>query len=84
VKPGGVLVVLDHAANAGAEVGPTANTLHRIDPAVVRRNLEAAGFRFEAESTVLRNPADDRTKGVFDPALRGKTDQFIYKFRKPR
>ncbi|HEY8574638.1 methyltransferase [Phenylobacterium sp.] len=84
IKPGGVLIILDHAANAGAEVGPTANTLHRIDPAVVRRNLEAAGFRYEGESRALANPADDHTKGVFDPSLRGHTDQFIYKFRKPR
>ena len=84
IKPGGVLIILDHAAHPGAEVGPTANTLHRIDPAVVRRNLEAAGFRFDGESKVLRNPTDDHSKGVFDPALRGHTDQFIYKFRKPR
>ncbi|WP_374472674.1 class I SAM-dependent methyltransferase [Phenylobacterium sp.] len=84
VKPGGVLVVLDHAASAGAPVAETANTLHRIDPAAVRRNLEAAGFRYEGESRALANTADDHTKGVFDPALRGHTDQFIYKFRKPK
>jgi predicted methyltransferase len=84
VKPGGVLVVLDHTANPGAPVVETANTLHRIDPAAVRRSLETAGFRFEGESKALANPADDHTKGVFDPALRGHTDQFIYKFRKPK
>jgi predicted methyltransferase len=84
VKPGGVLVVLDHAAAPGAPVVETANTLHRIDPAVVRRNLEAAGFLFEGETKVLANPADDHTRGVFDPELRGHTDQFVYKFRKPK
>jgi len=84
VKPGGVFIVLDHEANAGADVVQTANTLHRIDPAAVRKTVEAAGFKFEAESKVLDNPTDDHTKGVFDPALRGKTDQFIYKFRKPK
>jgi predicted methyltransferase len=58
--------------------------LHRIDPAHVKAQLISSGFKFEGESTVLRNPNDDHTKGVFDPAIRGKTDQFIYKFRKPR
>ena len=84
VKPGGVFIVLDHAAAPGAEVVATANTLHRIDPASVRKTVEAAGFKFEGESKVLANPADDHTKGVFDPSLRGHTDQFIYKFRKPK
>jgi predicted methyltransferase len=84
VKPGGVLVILDHAAAPGAEVVTTANTLHRIDPAAVRKTVEAAGFKFEGESKLLANASDDHTKGVFDPALRGHTDQFIYKFRKPR
>lgn len=80
LKPGGTYVVLDHAANAGASV---TSTLHRIDPAVVRREVEAAGFRFEGESNVLRNASDDHSKNVFDPSLRGHTDQFILKFRKP-
>lgn len=84
VKPGGVFIVLDHVAASGAEVGPTANTLHRIDPAAVRKTVEAAGFKFEGESKVLANPADDHTKGVFDASLRGHTDQFVYKFRKPK
>jgi predicted methyltransferase len=81
LKPGGVFVVLDHAAATGANV---TSTLHRIDPAVVRREVEAAGFKFEGESTLLRSAADDHTKAVFDPSLRGHTDQFIYKFRKPK
>lgn len=84
VKPGGVFIVLDHVAAPGAEVVATANTLHRIDPASVRKTVEAAGFKFDGESKLLANPGDDHTKGVFDPALRGHTDQFIYKFRKPK
>jgi predicted methyltransferase len=84
VKPGGVFIVLDHRAADGAPVVETANTLHRIDPASVRKTVEAAGFKYEGESKVLANPADDHIKVVFDPALRGHTDQFIYKFRKPK
>jgi len=81
LKPGGVFVVLDHAAAPGAMV---TNTLHRIDPAVVKKEVEAAGFKYEGESKVLANATDDHTKAVFDPSLRGHTDQFIYKFRKPK
>jgi predicted methyltransferase len=84
VKPGGTFIVLDHAAAAGAPVVETANTLHRIDPASVRATVEAAGFKYVGESKVLANPTDDHTKGVFDATLRGHTDQFIYKFRKPK
>jgi predicted methyltransferase len=83
LKPGGVYIVLDHAAAAGAPADVT-NTLHRIDPAVVRREVEAAGFKFDGESKVLAHPADDHSKKVFDPAIRGHTDQFVYKFRKPK
>jgi len=82
LKPGGVFIVLDHAAAPG-DPGVT-KTLHRIDPAVVKQEVTAAGFTFEGESTVLRNPTDDHTKAVFDPAIRGHTDQFVYKFRKPK
>ncbi len=81
LKPGGVFVVLDHVAAPGATV---TNTLHRIDPAVVKKEVEAAGFKFEGESKALASAADDHTKAVFDPSLRGHTDQFIYKFRKPK
>lgn len=83
LKPGGYYIVLDHAAPAGTPID-SANTVHRIDPAIVRKELEAAGFVFVAESKILRSDKDDYTKNVFDPALRGHTDQFIYKFRKPR
>lgn len=84
IKPGGLFIVLDHAAAPGAEVVQAANTLHRIDPAAARTVIEAAGFQYEGETKVLANPADDHTKGVFDPTLRGHTDQFVYKFRKPK
>jgi predicted methyltransferase len=59
------------------------DTLHRIEPATVRREVEAAGFKFVAESAVLANPQDPHSAGVFDKSIRGRTDQFIYKFRKP-
>lgn len=83
IKPGGVLIVLDHAAAAGTPIDPD-DKLHRIDPAAVRKQLEGSGFRYDGESTVLRNPADDHTKSVFDPSIRGHTDQFVYRFRKPQ
>jgi predicted methyltransferase len=83
LKPGGVFVVVDHSAKPGAEVG-VANTLHRIDPAIVRREIEAAGFVYDGASEVLRNPTDTLELAVFDPAIRGKTDQFVLRFRKPR
>lgn len=82
LKPGGVFIVLDHAAAPGSGLTAT-ETLHRIDPATVKQEVTAAGFQFVGESTVLRNPADDHTKKVFDASIRGHTDQFIYKFRKP-
>jgi predicted methyltransferase len=83
LKPGGAYVIVDHVANAGTgEEAP--NKLHRIDPAIIKQEVTAAGFKFEGESDLLRNPADDHTKGVFDPSIRGKTDQVAYKFRKPR
>jgi predicted methyltransferase len=83
LKPGGIYLVLDHAAPAGSGLTDT-NTTHRIDEAVVKTEVEAAGFQLVGESDALRNPADDRSKLVFDPAVRGHTDQFILKFRKPK
>ena len=82
LKPGGVYVVLDHVAAPGAPADVT-DTLHRIDPQLVRHEIEAAGFRFAGESRVLRNPADPHSAGVFDKSIRGHTDQFLYKFIKP-
>lgn len=81
LKPGGTYIVLDHSAVAGS---PFVASQHRIDGAIVRREVEAAGFTFVSEASVLRNPGDDRTKPVFDNQIRGDTDQFIYKFRKGR
>jgi predicted methyltransferase len=83
LKPGGLYVVLDHTAAVGSPAEVT-DTLHRIEPATVRREVEAAGFVFESESKVLANPADPHSAGVFDPSIQGHTDQFIYKFRRPK
>ncbi|MFZ1991750.1 MAG: methyltransferase [Alphaproteobacteria bacterium] len=82
LKPGGIYIVLDHAAAPGAGVS-VVSTLHRIEESTVKSEVEAAGFRLVAESDVLRNPADPHTAIVFDPSIRGKTDQFILKFQKP-
>jgi len=83
LKPGGVYLVVDHAALPGAPLD-TADKLHRIDPAIVKTEVQAAGFKFEGESPMLKDAADTHTVSVFDPSIRGKTDQFIYKFRKPK
>ena len=82
LKPGGRFVIIDHAAPDGSKLAATDST-HRIDPAVVKADMAAAGFKFVGESDVLRNPADDRTKLVFDPSVRGHTDQFVYVFQRP-
>ena len=83
LKPGGVYVVLDHAAAAGSGISAT-DTLHRIDPARVKEDVLAAGFKLDAESSILANASDDHTKNVFDPSVRGHTDQFLYRFKKPK
>jgi len=80
LKPGGTYVVVDHVGPAGAD---TPDKLHRIDPAQVRKEVEAAGFKFVGETDLLKSPADPHTANVFDPSIRGKTDQFAFKFRKP-
>jgi predicted methyltransferase len=82
LRPGGVYVVLDHAALAGSGIGAT-EKLHRIDPARVKLDVLAAGFDLDAESSMLANPGDDHTKSVFDPSVRGHTDQFLFRFKKP-
>lgn len=82
LKPGGTLVIIDHAAVAGADASVT-DTLHRIDQAQVVREVTAAGFVLEEESQTLRNPADTRTERVFEADIRGRTDQFVLRFRKP-
>ena len=83
LKSGGYFVIVDHAALPGAPAVATAKALHRIDPAVVKADMAAAGFVFDGETSVLASAADAKTAMVFDPAIRGKTDQFTYRFRKP-
>ena len=82
LKPGGVFIVIDHAGLPGSS-GTAPTTLHRIDPATVKAQVQAAGFVLEAESPLLQNPADPHTDKVFAPSIKGHTDQFVLKFRKP-
>jgi predicted methyltransferase len=82
LRPGGILAVVDHYAAAGAP-RETGNTLHRIDPEIVIAELEEAGFVFEAKSNVLRNMDDDHNVHMATPDIRGKTDRFVFRFRKP-
>lgn len=82
LKKGGLFVIVDHAAPDGSGLAAT-NTTHRIDAAVVKKDMAAAGFQFVRESNLYRNPADPRTKLVFDPSIKGHTDQFVYVFKKP-
>jgi len=82
LKPGGCYVIVDHAAALGAGTSD-AQSLHRIEPASVRAEVEAVGFVLDAESTLLANKDDPHTIKVFDPAIKGKTDRFAYRFVKP-
>ena len=82
LKPGGAYLVADHSAQAGSGTRDC-KTLHRIDVAVVKQEVLAAGFVLDGESDMLANPADARTLLVFDPAIRGHTDQFVLRFKKP-
>lgn len=82
LKPGATVVVLDHVAVAGADPAVSVDALHRMDPAIIKREFEAAGLTFEAESKAFANAEDDHTKPVFDLAVRHKTDQVLYRFRK--
>lgn len=84
LKPGGVYLIIDHVAAAGTPLETDAETaLHRIDPAIVRAEVEAAGFVYDGEAEFLHNADDDHSINVFDPAIRGHTDQFVMRFRKP-
>ena len=83
MKPGAVVGVIDHVANPG-DTRATVEKLHRIDPKTVKADFKRAGFKLEAESNLLRNPADDHSLLVFDPKIRGNTDRFLFKFRKPK
>ncbi|MCW8846990.1 MAG: class I SAM-dependent methyltransferase [Gammaproteobacteria bacterium] len=82
MKPGSVLAVIDHAAAAGAPP-ETGETLHRIDPQLALEEITAAGFVFEASSDILANPEDDHTLHTFSEEMRGKTDRFVFRFRRP-
>jgi predicted methyltransferase len=83
LKPGGLYFIVDHDTAPGAGATQT-STLHRIEGALVRREVESAGFRLDAESSLLRHPGDDHTAKVQETGIRGKTDQFVLRFRKPR
>jgi predicted methyltransferase len=83
LKPGATVVVVDHVAASGSDPADSVDAMHRIDPAVVRREFEAAGLVFDGENDVFRNPSDDHTKAVFDESIRHRTDQFMFRFRKP-
>lgn len=82
LKPGGIYLISDHAAEPGAGTRDTA-TLHRIDAETVKKEVLAAGFVLVGSSELLRHPDDSHGVKVFDPSIRGRTDQFILKFRKP-
>jgi predicted methyltransferase len=82
LKPGGVYFVIDHVG-PGVTTVEQIDKLHRIDPVLVKKEILAAGFKLEAESDILKNPNDTHAANVFDPSIRGKTDQFVFKFVKP-
>jgi predicted methyltransferase len=84
LKPGGTIAVIDHVANPGGDTRAVVRQLHRIDPTTLRADFERAGFVFDGELPLLRNPGDDHSKIVFDPTIRGRTDRIVYRFRRPR
>lgn len=84
MKPGATIGVIDHIANPNNDTRATVEKYHRIDPEVVKADFKRAGFVFAGSSDLLRNPADDHSIEVHDPRIKGKTDRFIFKFKKPR
>ena len=82
LKPGGVLGVVDHAAGRGVPA-TSGNSLHRIDPDLVKRQISAVGFVFDGASEALRNPGDDLEKPMYAEGIKGNTDRFIFRFKKP-
>lgn len=82
VKPGGTVIVVDHVGPAG-DPREVTGRLHRIDPATAVAAMQRAGFELAGQADFLRSEADDHSQSVFDPAIRGKTDRFVMKFRKP-
>lgn len=83
MKPGGVVGVIDHTGPAG-DTRQIVDKLHRIDPSIVKADFARAGFKLVGESPMLAASADDGSKDVFDPAIRGKTNRFVLKFIRPR
>jgi predicted methyltransferase len=73
---------MDHRASKGAGL-PVTETLHRMDEAVARKEIEAAGFRFVKSANILANAKDDTSKRVFEEGEHDHTDQFVLMFRKP-
>jgi len=84
MKPGATVGVIDHVAKPNDDTRATVEKYHRIDPNVVKADFKRAGFQLVGTSDMLRNPADPHDVLVFDPSIRGKTDRFVFKFRKPR
>jgi predicted methyltransferase len=84
MKPGATIGVIDHIANPNSDTRGTVDKYHRIDPNVVKADFKRAGFVFVGSSDLLRNPADKHDVEVHDPQVAGKTDRFIFKFKKPR
>lgn len=84
MKPGATIGVIDHIANPNSDTRATVDKYHRIDPDVVKADFKRAGFVFIGSSDLLRNPADDHSIEVHDPKIVGKTDRFIFLFKKPR
>lgn len=81
LKTGGLLLIVDNAAAAGAG-SSSVSQLHRIEESFAKRDFEAHGFELEATWDGYRNPGDDHTKLVFDPAVRGRTDRFVHLYEK--
>jgi len=84
MKPGATIGVIDHVAYPNSDTRATVEKYHRIDPNVVKADFKRAGFVFAGSSDLLRNPADTHEVEVHDPAIKGKTDRFIFLFKKPR
>ncbi len=80
MKPGAVLGLIDHVANEGGDPAEVAEGLHRIDPQVVRDTFAKSCFKLKGEAGFLANDDDDHSMSVFDKAINGKTDRFVFKF----
>jgi predicted methyltransferase len=83
LKPGGVLLVVDHSAKPGTGSADE-DSLHRIYDVYARHDIESHGFKLVAHGDFLRDASDDRTKISYKPPALGKTDRFVYVFRKKR